>query len=144
MNKAVRQTGFTLVELVITVAIVGILAAIAIPSYQGSIARGHRAEAKAALLDNAQFLERRFTEFNRYHQDDGGTATTLPVTVAPREGTASYNVAAPTLTATTYTLTATPIVGGRMAADACGAFSLTNFGQKTVSGTETVDRCWNR
>jgi type IV pilus assembly protein PilE len=142
--KAATDTGFTLVELMITVAVVGILGAVAIPSYQGSIARGNRADARTALLDNAQFLERNFTEANRYDQDSAANAVVLPVTTAPRAGTAMYNVAAATLTATAYTLTATPIVGGRMAGDSCGAFSLNNFGQKTVSGTETVDRCWNR
>ena len=128
----------------ITVAIVGILAAIAIPSYQGYIARGHRAAAKAALLDDAQFLERNFTEANRYDQDSAGTAIALPVTVAPREGTASYNVTATALAQTTFTLTATAIAGGRMDGDGCGNFTLTNYGVKGVSGALGVDACWNR
>jgi type IV pilus assembly protein PilE len=134
----------------ITVAIVGILASIAIPSYRESISRGHRAEAKSALLDNAQFLERHFTRFNRYDEDDGGVATVIPFDQAPRDGTASYDVAA-ALGQTTFTLTATPVVGGRMDGDQCGEFSLTNFGQMGVDGDldgnldpALVDTCWGR
>lgn len=142
--RPTQQVGFTLIEIMITVAIVGILAAIAIPSYRDSVARSHRAEAKAALLDDAQFLERYFTENNRY-QDAGGNSPTLPVIKSPREGTASYNITVVTPTATTYTLTATPIVGAAMGGDGCGAFTLGNFGQKDVVGASLdKDRCWNR
>ena len=137
-----NQTGFTLVELMIVVAIVAILATIGIPSYRESVARSHRADAKAALLEDAHFLERYFTENNRYQQADG-TAPSIPITVAPREGTPSYNVTVATPTTTSYTLTATPIAGGPMAGDGCGNLGLTNSGLRTA-GTLGLDACWHR
>ena len=65
-----RESGFTLIELMITVAIIAILAAIAYPSYTQYVRRAHRADAKTALLSNAQFLERNYTESNLYHKTD--------------------------------------------------------------------------
>lgn len=152
-----RGLGFTLVELMIAVAIVGILAAVAIPSYRESVARGQRAEARAALLENAQFLERNFTLCNRYDrmpdEDDPGACTAavaIPAPSAPRQGAAAYDIAvAPS--AQSFRLTATPASGGSMEGDRCGALSLDNFGRRSVDadqdGTadaDLVDTCWNR
>ena len=140
-----NRNGFTLIELMVTVAIVGILAAIAFPSYQKYVDRAHRSDAKTILLDNVQFLARNYTENNRYDQDSTGVATsTLLVTASPISGTALYNIAAPTLIATAYTLTATPVVGQRMENDECGALTITHLGLKSVNGTSSVDTCWGK
>lgn len=156
-----RVAGFTLIELMITVAVVGILAAVAIPSYRESVARGQRAEAKAALLENAQFLERNFTFCNSYKvtlgEDGKCDATlTLPIRVAPRQGAAVYDIEPEFADdGQSYDLTATPRSGGPMAADRCGVFALDNYGFKSFDddedgeadanpSEERLQSCWNR
>lgn len=145
--KPYKQTGFTLIELMVVVAIIAILAAVAIPAYTNYIKQANRSDAKAILLQSVQFLERNYTEANRYDQDSGGTATSGSIPAhSPLTGTALYNIGVAFNTAgTTYTLTATPVTGGRMDGDECGIFSINQFGSKTISGTGlTVDECWRK
>jgi type IV pilus assembly protein PilE len=153
-------SGFTLIELMVTVAIVGILASVALPSYLQYVARGKRADAKALLLANAQFMERNFTECNRYDQNGDPctaiTATSLPYTKSPADGTAAYTIdfgATSTLTATSFTLSARRKAGGSMASDACGDLTYNELGQKgsgdydgdgTAGDADDIAACWNR
>lgn len=141
--RPVRSTrGFSLIELMITIAIVGILASIAMPSYVGYLARGKRAEAKQALLENALFLETHYTTRGFYSTaKDNNTAPTLPVTQVPRSGNANYTLSA-SVSNTGYTLTATAV--NSMASDACGNFTLNQTGTQGVSGSLGVAECWNR
>lgn len=140
-----RLAGFSLIELMITVAVVGILAAIALPSYQQYVKRSNRADVKTALLADAQFLERNFTESNDYSKDSAGNAIALPYTVSPTNGAALYDIAVASITATDFTLTATRHAGNSMATDACGDFKLDNLGNKTLANaTLTVADCWNK
>lgn len=142
--KIKRQGGFTLIELMVVVAIIGILAAIAYPSYQQYVKRAQRSQARSILLLNAQFLERNFTETNRYDQDSAGAALNLPFQNSPQEGTASYQVTTVS-TAAAFALSATPIAGGLMDGDECGALTLNNVGQKGVSGGSLdAASCWNK
>lgn len=140
MNK---NAGFTLIELMITVAVIGILAAIAIPNYLDYLRRAARTDAKTTLMENAQFLERNFTEAGRYDRDSAGTAVALPSTVSPKDGTAKYTVTL-TATQTSYTLSATPVAGGFMDGDDCGSLTLNQLGQRGTSGTLGIAPCWNR
>ncbi|HUW28321.1 MAG TPA: type IV pilin protein [Sulfuriferula sp.] len=147
MNKPTRtQNGFTLIELMIAVAVIGILSTIAYASYTSYVQRARRTEAKAVLLQDATILERNFTMANRYDNDGSGTATSgLIIVQAPTSGTASYNIAVAfnTNPATDFTLTATPT--GFMAADACGSFTLDNAGvQGVTGGTLSATECWGR
>jgi type IV pilus assembly protein PilE len=146
-SGVVAKRGFTLIELLITVAVVGILAAIAYPSYVEQVKRSNRADARAALLENAQFLERNFTEANRYDKDASNNDVTLPIGSSPRTGAALYNISASTLTSSSFTLTASPISGERMDGDGCGSLTLNNLGVKGLSGASSgydVERCWQR
>ena len=128
--------GFTLIELMIVLAIVGILSAIAFPSYTRYVAKGKRAEARAALLESAQYMERQYSAQNAY---SGTLPTRLrQVPVAPSTANYSLTVSA---TVSAYTLTATPV--NAMVGDACGALVLNNAGQKSRTGTAMSDsECW--
>lgn len=142
--KRQNQCGITLIEVLVTLVIVGILASIALPSYWDYVARGHRADAKAVLMEDVQFLERNFTLSNRYNQDSAGNAINLPFTQSPKTGTALYTIVATTLSATQFVLSATPVVGEAMDGDGCGAFTYDQQGIKGVTGGLSVDECWNR
>lgn len=107
-----RDQGFTLIELVVVVAIVAILAAIAIPSYQRSVIRTHRAEAMSALQGLAQAMERYYVQQQPnptyVGADNAGVPTIFPATSPIDGGAARYNLTV-VATANTYLLTATPI-----------------------------------
>lgn len=137
-----HKNGFTLIELMIVVAIVAILAGVAYPSYSAYIQRAHRTDAKTALLENAQFMERNFTVAGRYDQDSAGANISLPVTQSPRSGTAIYNIELSAVGTSSYTLSASPVAGGPMANDSCGVLSVTQTGAKTDDDIN-VD-CWAR
>lgn len=147
MRKIIRlgnsnASGFTLIELMIAVAIVGIIAAIAMPAYQNYVMQSNRAVAKAILHENAQFMERFYTENNRYDQDMGGNAVAIPVIQSPRTGAVQYNITLQAVANATFTLQAVPDAGGSMAGDACGTLTLTNTGLQGAAGT--IAECWNR
>jgi len=129
-----KAAGFTLIELMIVVAVVAILAAIAWPSYQEYVRRGQRAEARAAVLKAEGWLERFYTENNRYSNNAANNAnsafSTLFATVptGSAAGAARYTVAL-TVDATTYTVTVAPANG--MVGDACGSYVKTSTGTLT-------------
>ena len=111
MESKKSAAGFSLLELMIAVVIVGIITSIAYPSYQNHMTSARRTDAQSVLMEAAQFMERFYTENNRYDQDTGGTAVALPaeLTEAPRDaGTKAYDITVQASAASTFTLRATP------------------------------------
>ncbi len=140
MNSA-RSYGFTLIELVISLAIVAILAAIAFPAYQDHVRKARRADAKAALVELAQWMERNYTEALRYDQDSNGGAIALPFTEVPREGSNKYyDLTLSNLTATTFNLNAAP--KSAQVHDKCKTLTLTHTGLKGTTSGLGIGECW--
>lgn len=140
-NSTGSELGFSLVELLIVVAIIGIISAVALPSYQEYVLRGGRAEGKAALLRAAQWMER------------GATATgTYPLTAAfpakfansgDSTATSRYTVTLVSANGLTYTLTATK--NSNQTNDTCGNLTIDQAGtQGVVGGSKAAAECWAR
>lgn len=124
-----RVSGFTLIELMITVAIIAILAGIALPAYNSQIVKSRRTDAQRALIEYAQSMERYFTVNGRYSTAAGGT--TCGGAVPKAASLYSLGCAA---TDTTFTVTAMPTTGTGQASD--GNQSLTNAGVRTGKWAE--------
>ncbi len=138
--------GMTLIELMIVVAIIGILASIAYPSYQEYVRRGQRSEARAQLMEAAQFMERNFTMNNSYAGVGAAQLNTAGLDQSPKLPQAAvYNIV-PVTALATYTLTAVPVGGGMMAGDRCGTLRINQTGAQDVTGgaTATAAECWGR
>lgn len=135
-----QQVGFTLIELMITVAVIAILLAVAYPSYESYIRRANRAAAQAVLQDVAARQQQNLLDTRLYV---AGTDPAATGAVIPSKVTSTYTVSMVVSNAAgtppTFTLTATPI--GRQALDTeCGTMTLNQAGVKTKTGPKAD--CW--
>ncbi|MEM6775302.1 MAG: type IV pilin protein [Pseudomonadota bacterium] len=127
-----RQAGFTLIELMIVLVILGIVLAVGLPSYQDSVRRSTRADAQATLMELAQAMERRYSLNYNYDGAADGDGAPLPevfVSQAPTEGQPFYDLTIAVADGgQAYTLRATPIAGSRQDSD--GMMELTSLGTR--------------
>ncbi|MEE4110012.1 MAG: type IV pilin protein [Halieaceae bacterium] len=133
-----RQAGFTLIEIMIVLAIIAILAAVALPGYQDSVRKTWRNKATSCLTEMAQSMERRFTANMSYV----GAALPGNACVVEDGMAARYAfdfVAAPAANA--FELRATP-QGAQVADTICAILTINQVGVRTVSGTGGVNDCW--
>lgn len=142
VNRVTRYGGFTLIELMIVLAVVAILAAIAYPAYENHVRKTYRADAQADLMELASFMERFYTENNTYDLTVTTPNTTLPFTQTPNSGRARYNLTLATAAGPppTFTLTATAQSLGGQNQDPCGNMTISNTGAKTHTGSAA--NCW--
>lgn len=132
MTSFDKTKGFTLIELMIVVAVIGILAAIAYPAYLNHVNKSKRAEGKAALANAAQRMERCFTEDNKY------TEACVP-DFDTEGGYYTVSVSVPASQPTQYILTAK----NKFNDTQCGDLKLEHTGEKDKSGgSESKEYCW--
>jgi type IV pilus assembly protein PilE len=137
LRTRIRMHGFTLVELMIAVAVVGILAGFAVPSYRERIAASRRSDAKAALLAIAQLMERTYTERGTYAGVALGTTGIYPST-SPQ---GYYTLSIASQDADGFSLLASR--AGAQVGDKCGNYTYNQAGARGVaSATYTAVQCW--
>jgi type IV pilus assembly protein PilE len=135
--------GFTLIELMVTVAIVAILASIAMVSYTSQIQKSRRTDARSAVMDLAGREEKLFSTVNAYSGTPsdlgyGAVGAVFPITVGSGYYQVTVTVPNPPIS---YSITATAI--GSQAGDTkCTSLSVDQFGSQTSTGTETAATCW--
>jgi len=137
----IRGKGFTLIEVMVVVAIIGILASVAIPGYTSYVLRSHRSAAITGLLDLASRQARFYTIGNTYADSMtalGYAADPMPIGSSQA---ATYNLSIVSASATGFTVQAAPT--GNQTNDVCGTYQYTDLGVKSITAG-TVKECWKQ
>jgi len=133
-----HKRGYTLLEMMVVVAIVGILLAVSLPAYQSYMENSRRSVAGACLVELSQFMERVYTTSMAYNLNNGA-ATVLPSSECQVSLAGHYGFGLQT-TATTFVLTATPT-----STSSCGALTINQAGQRSANGDSSaaaIKKCW--
>ena len=151
-SDRMKQAGFTLIEVLVVIAIMGILTAMALPSYDEYVRRAFRAQARTQLLQAANYMQRFYAANDNYLADRGGVSIKdiVPSSVMQSPSDANpplykieFDDGMTSNSTTEFLLAMKPQSGGRMAADKCGAFTLDSLGRRGVLGaTARWEDCW--
>ena len=131
-----KRNGFSLIELMIVVTIVGILAAIAIPSYSAYVRRANRTDATRTMSFLSQALERCYSQTFSY----AGCPQALPGTNPSAQN--YYNVTLTVLSATTFNIVAVPLNNPQLGDAQCTSFTVDQTGAQSMTGTADTKTCW--
>jgi type IV pilus assembly protein PilE len=141
-DRQYRQAGFSLVELLVVLVIMGVLSAVALPGYTRYVQRGNRTEVMAALLEAQHFMERYYSANGQY-LSPANAVPMLPQRLQriPIQGTVRYQLSVREATVNSYLLQAVP--EGSMAGDVCGNLTINQTGLRGVlNSTHSVSECW--
>lgn len=141
--KPDKMKGMTLIELMIVIAVLGIIVAIGYPSYQDQVRKTRRAEGIGELLELADRMERHYADLGTYDQADGSDMTAAAIfRSTTTNGYYTLSVDAGTNNVS-YTVRATPTSKGNQNKDKCNTFIINSLGNKSLSGNSIpLEQCW--
>ena len=137
-----KKRGFSLIELMVAIVIMGVLITIALPSYQTYIRDAKRTKAASCLMEYAQYMTQIRAAHMRFDQKVDGSTVAIPALACSLDddisGLYSFSFAENQPTGSTFVVIAEPTDSD----DSCGTLSLDHRGTRGVTGTGTVDDCW--
>lgn len=139
IKRPTRQTGYSLMELLVTVALVTVVTSIALPSYRNHVTRSHRGDAMTALLKIANAQEKFYLQNNTY------TTSLNDLDIAGTDN-GYYSLSIPNADVNVFSATATPAAGGPQADDdQCAQFAIDSTGTRSATnsgGGDSTQACW--